>query len=1017
MNLKLNTFMKNGLLLLVAMMLGSFVYAQRTVKGKITDSSNGDALIGANVTSNGTAAVTDIDGMYSINVPAGASAITVSYTGFDSQTITLGSSNVVDIALRAGTLLNDVVVVGYGTVKKSDATGAVVAVGEKDFNKGVISSPEQLLQGRAAGVQISNNNGEPGGGISVRVRGTSSVFGANNPLFVIDGVPLTGDAVSGGFDNIAGLGRQAAKNPLNFMNPNDIEKIDVLKDASATAIYGSRGANGVILITTKKGKGKGSLDYGYSIGQSSITKKYDLLDAAAFKTAGGLDNGAVTDWQDQILRKANTQQHNLSYGGGDDKGSYRFSLGYMNQDGIVKNTNLTRYSAGLNANRKFIDNRLDVGMSLNMANIKDQGAPISENVGFNGDLLGNMLKMNPTTPVFVPKKDSINPIDKSTVNYWQLGVDEPNPVAMLAYSKDVTNSLRALGNFNAELQIVDGLKFKTVYGFDQSFSSRRVAQSKRLRMYGSNARKTSEYALGEGRVYGADIQNDNKLWENYFTYDKTMGSIALNALAGYSYQSFGVSSTGFSAANFPYYDMDLMINNVASATPYKVKNPDDKEEQLTQAYIVNSANTTDELQSYFGRVNLGIKNKYNLTATVRRDGSSRFGANNKYGIFPSFAAKWKLIEEDFIPKNIFSDLGLRVGYGITGNQSIPHNRFDSRRRYANKSYGDYANALNGGAFDNVSFANPDLKWESTKSTSLGLDFGIMKGRITGSLDLYKKNTSDLLFNVVSPQPAPTPFQWRNLNADIENKGIELSLNIFAVDTKDFTWQVQFNGALNKNMVKSLDGVYDTGEISGQGLTGAFAERLAEGQPLYAFFVRPFTGFDDKGISKYSGDYQQFLGQSPLPKFTGGLTNTFAYKGLDASFFLNIVRGNWIYNNTENAYFTKGSLNNSRNVTSNVVALTEGALNAPDVSDRFLHKGDFVRLANVNLGYNWKAGFAGISNIRFYVTGQNLFTFTKYDGQDPEVSTNKSINGIPSFGIDYVAYPRAKTIIGGINVSF
>lgn len=1005
MNFKMNTFMKSAFMMLFVLALGNFAYAQRTVKGKITDASSGEALIGANVIAKGTTAgaVTDIDGMYSVNVPTGSSAIEVSYSGYETQTITLGTSNVVDIALKAGRVLEDVVVIGYGTVKKSDATGAVVAVGERDFNKGVISSPEQLLQGRAAGVQISNNNGEPGGGISVRVRGTSSVFGANNPLFVVDGVPLTGDAVSGGFDNISGLGRQAAKNPLNFMNPNDIEKIDVLKDASATAIYGSRGANGVILITTKKGKGKGSLDYGYSIGQSSITKKYDLLNAAEFKAAGGLDNGAVTDWQDQVLRKANVQQHNLSYGGGDDKGSYRFSLGYMDQDGIVKNTNLSRYSAGLNANRKFIDNKLEVGISLNTANIKDQGAPISENVGFNGDLLGNMLKMNPTTPVFVPKKDSINPFDGTTTNYWQLGVDEPNPAAMLAYSKDITNTMRALGNVFAELQIVNGLKFKTIYGFDQSFSSRRVSQSGRLRMYGSNANSTADYIKGEGRVYGADIQTDNKLWENYFTFDKAVGSTSLNLLAGYSYQSFGYAGTGISAAGFPssYYDMTLMANNLAGA-----KN-----------YLINSSNTTDELQSFFGRANIGIMNKYNLTATVRRDGSTRFGGNNKYGIFPSFAAKWKLIEESFIPKNVFSDLGLRVGYGITGNQSIPHNRYDARRRYANETFGDFSKDVNGGGFDPVAFANPDLKWESTKSLSLGLDFGILKGKVSGSLDLYQKNTSDLLFQVVAPQPAPTPFQWRNLNTDIENKGVELALNVIAVDTKDFTWQVQFNGAINSNKVKDLDGVYDTGEISGQGLTGAFAQRLAAGQPLYAFFVRPFDGFDDNGISKYSGDYQQFLGQSPLPKFTGGLTNSFNYKGLDASFFLNIVRGNYIYSNTENAYFTKGSLNNSRNVTRDVVALKEGALNAPDVSTRFLHKGDFVRLANVNLGYNLKPDFAGISNLRIYVTGQNLLTFTKYNGQDPEVSTNKSINGIPSFGIDYVAYPRAKTILAGINVSF
>jgi TonB-dependent starch-binding outer membrane protein SusC len=988
MNLKLNTFLKNGLLLMVAIMLGVTVQAQRTVKGKLSDASSGEALIGANVVTTGSNAVTDVDGMYSINVPAGATVLTFSYTGYDSQTVSLGSSNVVDVALRAGKVLEDLVVVGYGSVKKSDATGAVNAITEKDFNKGVITSPEQLLQGRVAGVQVSANSGEPGGGINIRIRGTSSIRSGNGPLFVIDGVPLSnGDDAA--VDNAVGLGRVAARNPLSFLNPDDIASIDILKDASATAIYGSRGANGVVLVTTKKGKeGKGTLDYGYSLGISKITKKYDLLSASEFAKANpAADQKNTTDWQDEVFQTALTHNHNLSFGGGSATGNYRFSLGYLDQAGIVKESGIKRYSARFSAEQKAWNNRLTLGFSATLANTKDATSPIAENAGFTGDLLSSVLKSNPTMPKYVKNDKGVEIINQPK------GGSEANPLAFLEYYKGQASSLRGLGNISASLNIMEGLDFKTVLGFDRSFSSRADAFSRSL---------VQQDIEGKGRLYTSNSDADNKLMENYFTYNKKIGKIGFTGLLGYSYQNFNSSYRNTQAYDLSQTDPSLMITNSSSATKI----------------VSNSGNTYDELQSFFGRVNFNISEKYLITASLRRDGSTKFGPNYKYGNFPSFAAKWRLIQEDFIPKGVFSDLGLRVGYGITGNQEIPHNRYEQRSRAGVLGIDGGGAITGGGSIDNVAFLSSNIRWETTAATNIGLDFGFLNNRISGSIELYNKNTTGLLIKVESAQPAPNPFAWVNLDGNVINKGIELSLNIAALDKTDFKWNVAGNVAYNKNTVENFNSIINTGEVNGQGLSGAYAQRIANGQPLFAYFVREFNGFDADGNTIYpNGDFQEFVGKSQLPSVTAGITNTFSYKGLDLNIFFNGVFGNYIYNNTANAFFTKGALANGRNVTKNVIELKEGSFNAAEVSTRFLEKGDFVRLANLSLGYNLKPGVANISNIRLFVTGQNLLTFTKYSGQDPEVNTNKALEGVPSFGIDYNAYPRARTWTLGANVSF
>jgi iron complex outermembrane receptor protein len=684
---------KSSLVVLISMFFSFSVLAQDiTVSGKVSDKSGG-GLPGVTVQLKGSSkgVATDMNGSYSIAGVPSNGTLSFTFVGMTSQEVAIGGRSTINVTLTDdAALLEEVVVVGYGTVKKKDATGAVNAIGTKDFQKGIVTSPEQLMQGRVAGVQITQNSGEPGGGINVRIRGTSSVYGGNQPLFVIDGVPLSSDNTSSGGDS-QGLGRQPAKNPLNFLNPDDIESIDILKDASATAIYGSRGAQGVVLITTKKGKGKGTLDYGYSLGMSSITKKYDLLDAKAFAAANPTQNqGGNTDWQDELFRTAPTQQHNLSFGGGDATGNYRFSVGYLDQQGIILTSGIKRYSVGFNGGKKFINNKLNITSNVNLANNKDNGIAISENSGYTGDLLAAIIKSNPTMPVY-----------KSAGVFTQPGITEPNPLAIVNMTKDRTNTLRALGNISAELDLFEGLKFKTVVGFDQSLSSRKTAYSKDLSLDG---------VLNIGRLYIRDIEMSNRLWENYFTYDKTFGKTSLNALLGYSYQSFDVYSKSASMANFATNNLDVMTNNLASADASKAP-----------SNVVNNSNRDfDELQSYFTRVNLNM-GKVLVTGTLRVDGSTKFGGNNKYGYFPSGAVKYKLIEENFVPKNVFSDLALRVGYGLVGNQNIPHNLYDRRDRYAGWGANQGATDISGGGLNAVAFNNPNLKWESTSTLNVGLD--------------------------------------------------------------------------------------------------------------------------------------------------------------------------------------------------------------------------------------------------------------------------------------------------------
>lgn len=963
----------------------SDVVEEEEVSGKIIDANTKEGLIGATVLEKGTSngVTTDLDGNFTIKLQGDNPILVISYIGYKEKEVAVDGKTNLTISLDEDAAnLDEIVVVGYGSIVKRDVTGSVSSIKSGSFNTGEITSPEQLIQGKTAGVQVSSDGGEPGGNVNVRIRGTSSVRSGNGPLYVVNGFPLSGSAISPSGANVGGndlgAGNTTPKNPLSFLNPRDIESIDILKDASATAIYGSRGANGVVLITTKEGAaGKAALTYNASVSNSQITKKLPLLTAQEFVAAGGPDLGANTDWQDEIYRTAFTHRHHIGYGGGTEDGSsvYALSFGVAEQDGIVKDSGTKVYSGTANSTYKLFDDKLNVTAFVAGTNILDENPQISNDAGVPGDLLGAAWRANPTQP-----------IRNADGSFVQIGVSDLNPVAILDYSTDKTNTFRILGNVSATYDITDDFSYKFNYGIDRSDSERRSAVSRDL---------LAAISSQNGIATVAAAFNSNSLLEHTLNYNKNLkGDSRFGALLGYSYQNFLAKSSIFTTRNFQTSNLDVMLNNLGSANT-----------AIGQAGEAISFAGRDELQSFFTRVNYSYAGKYLLTATLRADGSSKFGENNRYGYFPSAAFAWRLSEENFAPE-AFDDLKLRLGYGITGNQEFPGGSHLTIQQY------DANNSLSA-----PRFANPDLKWESTSQINAGLDFALLDWKLRGSVDVYRKSTTDLLLQLDSALPAPAPFYFGNLDAEVINQGLEIGLegDIFR-QKNGFNWTSAFNIGFNNNEVTRIDRTIQTGAISGPGLTGAFAQVITEGQPLYTYFISEFEGFDDAGMS-IQGE-PTLIGKSPLPNYTFGFSNVLSYQNFDFNVFFSGQGGNYIYNNNANARFYQSALSGGANVTNDVIATNESAANGNGVSTRFLEDGSFIRLQNMSLGYSFptdKINF--IQSGKLTLTGQNLFTITDYTGQDPEVNVDKNIGGVPSFGIDYSAYPRARSIVLGLQVTF
>lgn len=986
---------KTGILICLIIGLGindSLAQDSVTISGTVTDAQDGAPLPGVNIVVEGSqqetgttiGTTTDLDGTYSISVPQNLNRLVFTYIGYQTQTVDINGRTEINLELQQDLqLLDDVVVVGYGTQRQRDATGSIGSISERDFNQGVISSPEQLLQGRMAGVQVTTASGQPGASANIRIRGTSSVRSGNEPLFVVDGVPLSGSDVTPGGSNF-GAGSQTPSNPLSFINPDDIESISVLKDASAAAIYGARASNGVILITTKRGTQTPMLTFSGSTSISSVPNKLDLLSADEYVNAGveaGADPsvinfGGATDWQDEIFRTSVSQNYNISYSSGGETGSYRLSLGYSDQQGVIREDNLERITARINANQNFIDDLIVLDLSLTSSRLFQNYAPVGNTAGFQGDLIGAALQANPTRPVF-----------NSDGTYFQSS-DFRNPAAMLAYVDDSSETSRLLANLGVTLNLTDWLYYKATVGYDQSDAVRRTGISPRLEF--------PDIVSTNGRGNIDNWYVNSTLLEHTLNMQRGFAGGEINLLGGFSYQRFENRGNWLQAQYFTTDEIPI-VDNIAG-----VNNVDNR------AFQASSRRSVEELQSFFGRVNYNYQDRYLLTANFRVDGSTKFGRNNKYGYFPSLSLAWRISNEEFFSPlaATFSDLRVRGGYGITGNQEFP----------GGVSLAIFRTNIDG-SITQVNNPNPNIQWEQTAQAGIGLDYEMFDGRFGGSIDLYHKETENLIFRQDFAQPAAVDFQWVNLDGTVVNRGLELSFFGFPVNTPNFSWRIDYNMSFLDNEVKNLDTFVNTGQIHGQGLSGAYGQRIAEGQSLFAFYMREFAGFDENGLGIYANNEELSFVGSPLPDMNLGLSNTFNIGRLDISAFLEGSFGFHVYNNTANAIFLKGNLRNGRNVTRAIAESEESPNNFGEASTRFLERGDYVRLTNLTVGYNVDTALLtnALRGLRLSLTGQNLFLITNYTGFDPEVNTDKSMNDVPSLGIDYTAYPRPRTITFNVRV--
>jgi len=1005
-----------SVLLLLLFSISYAAYSQdRTISGKITDSKDGTPIVGASVVPKGasvTGTTTGADGSFRLTVGPNVNAVIVSYVGYGTQEISIAGKTTVDVGLSSsGTNLNEVVVVGYGTARKKDLTGAVASVRAKDFNKGIQPAPDQLIQGKVAGVQVVSNSGAPGGGTTVRIRGTSSIRSDNSPLWVIDGVPLSNTNSRPDISLSDVGGGSPSGNPLNFISPSDIASMEVLKDASAAAIYGSRGANGVILITTKRGQsGVPRVELNASVGVSNILRRLEVLDGNQYRTALGeygfptnvnapgnpsANFGDDVDALDAILRTAITQNYGVAISSGTDAAKYRISLGVLNQEGIIQKTDFRKYTANVSSQFRMLNNkRLGLDVNLLTSQTIEHVAPISNSAGFKGSLIGQALQWNPTrslrnangTPFVEFGSDNINPLAYSDAYF-----DEPKVTTVLA-------------NLSPSYKFSDALEYRMLVSVNYSMGVRKQYTTSNININDvARAFSSSRNDTIGGEANVAQNELISKQITNTLSYVKDLSSdFSINAVIGHEYLKTDFSGNSDYARGFLRLPLAL----------YTIMPTSDPSTRRTNSFDA----ITTELQSFFGRAIMNFRDKYNVTATLRADGSSKFGENNRYGYFPSIAAAWTLNREDFMSDlTVVNNLKLRASWGITGNQEFPAGA--SQTLYT-------LTGSNPASIAQSQFANPDLKWESTTTINVGLDFTVWNNRLSGSLDWFNRSTEDLLFPREAADPV-TPngaIQWQNIPGTLINKGFEIALNVNIIRATDWNWDLGVVTSFLDNKLTDFGALQiPIGEVNGQGLSGAYAQLLVNDQPLNTFYLKKFIGIDKQtGVSLYEGGEEKFFLGSPNPKVLLGFTTSVSWKKLSLEVAMNGAFGHYIYNNTANAVTSFNNLG-KRNIGVRELDIAksvgEQPVNPTSASSRYLEKGDYMKLANATLSYNIGAIGKNIRSANVFITGQNLFVITDYSGFDPEVNTSKTLNNIPSFGMEYTPYPTARTINFGVNFSF
>ena len=1029
MKLSLFTSQLKLLALGVSLLWGSLTLsAQATISGTVTDGETSTPLPGVNVIAGTQGVITDFDGKYELTVASDITSLEFSSLGFATQQITIGGRSTINIIMDPQSeALDEVVIVGYGTVKKSDLTGSVSSIDGDAFKELPVTSVDQAIQARAPGVQVTQTSAAPGGGVSVRIRGSNSINSGSEPLYVIDGFPIYPDNSAYG----AGGARQAT-NILASINPNDIQSIEVLKDASATSIYGSRGSNGVVLITTKRGKaGKAKISYDGSYSTQTITNPINVLNGSEFATylntletsKGGAaiysqdqinSFGKGTNWLDEVTRVGSIQNHQLTFSGGTKDNRYAVTGNYHDNEGIIKMTDFKRYGIRLNVDNSAFDNFLNVSSSWSYNRTVSNNAPTDQ--GGPGGIIITALGLDPTVPVF--NEDGTYALASYDGRF------AINPLQELEFATDQDITNRVLGNTTFTFSLSEHLKAKTSIGAD-------ILNINRTSFFPSVNTRIGRDNAGELTL--ANRNSGNILNENLLTYNNKFGKHFVDAVAGYTYQKevnkyFSSTTRGITAASV---DQATLQGGPDIITPFS-----NRREWL--------------LESVLGRVNYNFDSRYLATVTFRRDGSSRFGAENKWANFPSVALGWNLSNESFFADKGISDVmnnfKLRASWGLTGNSEIPV--YNSLANLSEFNYVVNGSLVLGLADDRLS--NPDLKWESTTMRNIGIDASFFNDRMNLTLDYFSNQTEDLLLFVSIPSSLGFQSILKN-SGSLENKGFEIGLDGYVINTQDFKWNVAGNLSFLKNELTDLGDSTPFFSSSTSGHLGVEGSWVEAGNPIGVWRGYDYVGIfqSDADIANNpsrSGDkpgypqYRDVNGDGditpddyviigdPNPDFTWGLNSTFTYKNLDVGLFFRGSQGFDVRNlqaselgdgvqkiNQISNIITDSWTPNNTTATRPIIDGNRDFANSYRDSDYFIEDGSFIRLQNISLGYTLPQFNDLISKARIYVSGQNLFTITDYTGFDPEVN-NRGQNNL-NRGDDYDAYPRSRTLTMGINLEF